>query len=748
MKKIAILFSIICLMSQFMFGQSSLDIDLIRYLKTADPDEIVNLLVQGDVQSIENEVAEADGLYKYAYGDIAAVRIKAGHIKTMAANPGIKSMTRAVGKIVLLNDYVRRNNNVDSVRNGLGNLPKGYKGKGVIMGVLDTGIEIEHPDFWNPDSTTRILHIWDQNKPVGSNTPSRYGYGQEWDSSEINNRTTTHKDDHSHGTRVSGIAAGNGRTDSTYMGVAPEADIIFVAIAFNNNFLTNVADGVDYIFRYADQYNKPCVINASLGTYFGSHDGQDVTAKVIDNMLLKKNGRSFVCAVGNGGDKFIHLGYEITSDTNFTWFKYYNSIGYAYFQLWSDTVDFNRVWFQVGCEKPGTFETRGETDFINIQKNFKLAGGPDIYSDTLKNDKGQRIAIVDVYAAKSGDSYMLDVVVTPDSTGYNYRFSTTGKGRLDAWSDPTLTGTSQFLRNNLPDASTYPKIVYYKKTDNQQSMVSSWACSPHVVTIGGYYNRDTFVAYNNSIHRFGFTVGSFAPFSSFGPTRKGLLKPDVVASGPPALSPSTIDKLNYYKQNAPGLLSKDGWHLHVGGTSSASPAAAGVIALYLERYPDASADEIIRALHLTAVSDTFTGPFLPDNKWGFGKLNAMRFVNIRKGCMDSTALNYDPLALIGNDSCRYDSSVGISALYNEIGISVFPNPFRGNTTIMINGVPSNQTGLGIEVVDIFGRIIMRIRFTKNRTQYVLEQGDLNAGIYILRLTDNNRTIGTKKLIIY
>lgn len=749
MKSLLITITLGCFVLSSAFGQRNpVDIHLFRYLKSAQPYEALDLLVKGNVSGVEDMVLESEGVFKYAYGDISAIRLQVSKIDDLATLKGIEKISLPVGRASILNDKVRINNNVDSVHNGWGGLSRKYKGKGVIVGVLDTGIDFLHPDFMHPDSSTRILHIWDQNHPNAPNTPPQYGYGQEWDSSAINSGNCIHEDFQSHGTRVSGVAAGNGMTDSTYTGVAPEADIIFVAIGFNNNFMTNVLDGADYIFRKADALGMPCVINASLGSYLGSHDGQDLVAQLIDNMVKAKNGRSFVCAAGNGGDKFFHLGYNVNADTNFTWFGYNNNIGMAYLQLWADTADFNQVDFQIGVENQNSgYRKVDETRFYNLLTDFNLGSGPGKVTDTLKNSNGQRIATVDIYADIEGDSYVVEYIVIPDTTNYLWRLSLTGNGYFDIWSDKVLMGTSNFKKINLPDSTVYPNIGMIKLPDNKRSLVTSWACSPEVISVGAYYNRDSFTTWNNKTVKYTEPSGSFGEFSSYGPTRKGLLKPEITASGARALAPTTLAKIAFFKSSSPLELSESGWHSILTGTSSASPIVAGAVALYLERYPNASHTEIIKAITAMAVQDNFTGFSLPDNQWGYGKLDVYKMLNVQKGCTDPLAINYDPGAIIDNDSCEYDP-IGINPLEKANYLDVIPNPSDGNTIIKLSLELTDVTDWYIDIYNSSGIMVRQIKVNNKFSKYALNGQDLPSGIYLIGLRDENQYITSEKIVIY
>jgi subtilisin family serine protease len=125
--------------------------------------------------------------------------------------------------------------------------------------------------------------------PNAGNTPALYGYGQEFSKASIDaGNASTHVDATAHGTHVAGIATANGDSLAPFKGAAPKSDIIAVSLDFNqsdDSWLSTIADAVDYIFHKADSLNKPCVINISAGTYIGSHDGLDLQAQAIDNLV-------------------------------------------------------------------------------------------------------------------------------------------------------------------------------------------------------------------------------------------------------------------------------------------------------------------------------------------------------------------------------------------------------------------------------------------------------------------------------
>lgn len=161
----------------------------------------------------------------------------------------------------------------------------GLTGKGILVGIVDSGVDYFHPDFRNEDGSTRILRLWDQS--VAGNPPENYVSGTEYTKEEIDEalalgetegrRLVPSGDFSGHGTAVLGIAAGNGRaSDGVNRGVAYRSDLLVVKMGNprENSFprTTELMEGIDYLIRQAVKMRKPMVINISFGNNYGSHE--------------------------------------------------------------------------------------------------------------------------------------------------------------------------------------------------------------------------------------------------------------------------------------------------------------------------------------------------------------------------------------------------------------------------------------------------------------------------------------------
>ena len=678
-------------------------IELQSFLRQAPPSQKVNLILRGNASQIDNLVQKEGGTVKLHTGTITSVEISASKIPEIASSPDVKYIEFSLSKGTPLNDIMLVNNNVLPVHQGVAPLDTSYWGQGVVMGFIDTGIELQHPDFQNPDSTTRVKFIWDQTQSGDpSRVPEEYGYGLEWTSEDINNGICTHQDQpnyYGHGSTVTGTGTGNGRAVNNFMGVAPKADIVVVSSDFNHpNWSSTVADGVNYICEKASLLNEPCVINASLGDYMGSHDGLDGPALLIDSILNAAPGRVMVSAAGNSGAMApYHLGYDVSpTDTSFTWFTYNpnSSLGYGavFFEIWADTADFNQVQFAIGADKVSpTYSHQGDTPFRYVVQNLNTILVDTIYYNGLQLGK------VRTWAGLRGGQYQIQVEVTqPFSSQYRFGFETIGTGHFDSWSASTFGGSD--IVTAIPNPGTFPRILNYKLPDTLESIVNSWNCSPDVISVGNYVNRNNYVDVNGDEVNLPDTPGAISVNSSRGPTRQGLQKPDIAASGDNTLSSGKFSQITWLINHEPTKVALGGYHYRNGGTSMASPVVAGIAALYLSRCHLATHNEIADAIRAHGIQDPFTGA-LPGLQSGYGKVDAL-------AVMSSTysQVNISPAqvpVMCSGDSILLSATGGFSRYLWSNGDSTATAWIHNNGPITVtafdaSGCPNKSTPVNVQ----------------------------------------------------
>ncbi len=675
----------------------------------------LNLLVQGDIAFIRSFTESHAGVFRYSVADIATIKIPVSAIRNLAAFPQVKRIESPVNNYTTLNDSTRSTVRANEVNAGVSPLPQGYDGTGVVVGIIDTGVDLTHPDLKDSLGNTRIRFLWDQRLPVAANTPS-YGYGQEWNDTEIDAGLAAASNDvqyFGHGTHVSGIVASDGSANGKNKGVAPGADLIEVAFDFSNTTAPTYIDAVDYIFNKAQLLGKPCVINASLGDYYGSHDGYDLQSQMISALLNQQPGRVMVAAAGNAGTIPFHLGYNVTSDTSWTWMRHNPAYPSNYFQVWGDTSDFKFINFAIGADvNTTTASFRGRTSYRNIFYNLGV-----FRQDTIFNASGNRLAIVQSYGSIQGPAYLYEINIVPDSSSYQWRLMTTGSGKFDIWKFYDGTGQPGFVNTNLPSSSIVPDIIHYKLPDSLSTIVSGFNCLENVISVGNYGNRNSYVDFNgNTYTDNNVTRGQIITNSSWGPTRDGRIKPDIAAPGSITLSAGQLSLMAIW-QNQPNnvvKIAEGGFHFRDGGTSSSAPVVAGIAALYLEQNPTATAMQVKNAILNCAVQDTFTGTNLPNVIWGHGKADA--FNTLTNCALTSLYENGNPVSFF----------------------NLYPNPVKGGEIISLRFNKSISRGSRqIIIADAIGRTIRQISANENGAAEISTQG-INPGLYIVSLLEDGK----------
>lgn len=517
------------------------------------------------------------------------------------------------------------------VHSGQTPLLTSYYGNGVLVGVIDVGIDYTHPDFFDDNGNTRILKIWDQtNENNPSVIPSKYGYGQVWDSTSIVDGTLVYDQSGEHGNNVAGITSGRGNVDGDFTGLAPNSKLIIVENdLYSPNWMMTIYEAIDFIFEEADRLNRPCVINISLGTYGGAHDDNDDVSQLINQKITEKKGRVVVCAAGNSGESKYHLQHNVDNDSTFTWFSYEasNVVGVpgVFFESWIDLEHLDNLSFKVGANlSSGSFADRGEIEEVSLRD--VLTSGVPVFKPLILSS-GNNIGNVEFYGGEINGRYLMQVFIRePDSTTYNYRLETIGKGKIDIWSSKSYFGSSN-INQTIPSTSVYPDIVNYTLPDNYQTMVSGFSCSPEVITVGNIEKDLTFIDAQNNLQFIDRDDGVISDASSRGPSREGVLKPDVSASGTYIMTVGSVNYGKYLAENIPSAVTKDSLHIKNGGTSMASPVVAGSIALLFEKCNNLSNQDVLMAIKSSSNWESFYGVQDNNPEYGAGRINTFELLN-------------------------------------------------------------------------------------------------------------------------
>ncbi|MGH9179174.1 MAG: S8 family serine peptidase [Acidimicrobiales bacterium] len=460
----------------------------------------------------------------------------------------------------------------------------GLTGKGVVVGIIDTGIEAGHPSF-----AGRILRIWDQT--LGGPGVPEGGYGVELSGPTL----TLSRDTHGHGTHVAGIAAG---ADETFGGVAPEANLLIVKTDLMD---AHIADGIRYVFRVAKELKRPAVVNLSLGGQADAHDGTDALAAVVDEQVGP--GRIVCCAAGNAGNDNIHAQVLMREGRTRT-------IAFATLRRLPNEPAFVAVfsgWYS-GDDEVGVAVVSPSDQQTPFQP--VLTQGSPVRDYDFPGEGLVRVITPGPDPANGDHNFVVMIQPDPNPTPapgtpprprrpWRLRLEGTKvtRGTVDVWS--VDDSVAQF---------TGPAAVDSMK-------VGTPGAATHAVTLASFTTRVEWKDIFGEPHAAGLELDDISDFSSEGPRRDGARKPDLATPGA-----MIVSSLSVHSGVPPGALVDDR-HTVMAGTSMACPFASGVVALLLQRQPKLTpkkAKSLLRSN--SAIPGKRAGAW--DPKWGYGLLDA------------------------------------------------------------------------------------------------------------------------------
>lgn len=474
--------------------------------------------------------------------------------------------------------------------------PTPIQGKGVVVGIVDHGVQWDHAAFRNIDGSTRIIAGWNQRDTLG-NRPEPYGYGSIYTTQE-EIMTAPACANNSHATHVASIAAGSAINDSITGGVAREATLVIVDLE-DEMSSTAILDALDFIVKKAEELDMPCVVNLSLGINFGPHDGTSLMDRMMDTM--QQEGVLFVGAIGNEAQYALHLGHDFDTDSAQFCTGFRLKSGFLpNFDAWSDRpVEFCLEMFD--SRNDTLLNTTGwlstdslvemELPFFDRTINAKFTHAQSPYNNRYNSQ-------LELTGVKS--------------IGQHY-FSLTVKGtegRLDMWA-------------NVPGVEfSNHKNREWKTSDYKHSLGEIGGTGKLITTVGSY-TTDT--AKNANVMT-QFPLNDITPTSSRGYTIDGRMKPEIVAPGciiNAAFNEIVVTNYRYglISQIIDTITLQDKMYLYgaMSGTSMASPMVAGTYALWLQVKPDLTPLQAKEILRQTARQDKFT---TDSTASGYGKLDA------------------------------------------------------------------------------------------------------------------------------
>lgn len=542
----------------------------------------------------------------------ATVRLTLDALQRLAKQQGVEYIQITSGATQMLN-LARQEAGTDQIHKGT-DLPQAYTGEGVVVGVVDAGFDYMHAAFRRPaDGALRIKRVWEQGATTldGASAPAKYGYGIELNTPELIEKAHGDSDSNSHGTHVAAIAAGSDAyKDGAYVGNAPDADIVLVALDLNASTNADISNAVQYIFDYADEVGKPCVVNLSLGNQDGPHDGTSTFDTMTDAM--QGPGRLIVGAAGNHRTDAFHIDHTFaTADAAplRTFVKYKvapsNSVSGGTIEIWGEKgVDFTvdiaaySTFNKKDARSTTVYPAEGVTDV-----DFgKYATGTWKVASEVSPLNGKPHVVLTSALTSIRNNYAIALTVTPKTAG-----------RVNIWSDNTyLALESRDIEGfSAPDAAS-------------STLCEIGGTGKRILTVGSYTTRNEYTTNGGQQATLQETVGDLSSFSSYGPTVDGRMKPNITAPGCFIISAVSNNdasgNLMYaeYNENF-GRYNQYGY---MQGTSMASPFVAGIVATWLQAYPQLTPEQLHEIVQNTARKDSFTAT-APDSNWGYGKINAL-----------------------------------------------------------------------------------------------------------------------------
>lgn len=583
---------------------------------------IVLTLVQGEESALQGHCLRHQG-------DIHIVASTLQQLSDMSYSDHISRIEANECNSDITLDDAYKHVNVEPLWKGSNNLPQAFRGAGTVIGIADIGFDLTHPAFRDDEGNLRISRFWDfLNIPEGKEyiETDPYPIGTFFDNPEaiLQQARSTDAEITYHGTHTLGIATGNS-SGTPLQGMAPEADIYAVndIVSSNKSLLPErLKDYVNdtftllafqYIYDYADEQNKPCVVSYSIGGPQSMNDG-DLLYKEYLARMTEKPGHIFVASVGNDGAKSGYLPKSSNQTTVGGAIQTNKTVVYLGVSTpkdltlrITDYTDEPITPHDVVLDMPATATEKGTTSpsgLIYGEHNHKEFGNLTLsvfpYQDPFREG---RISYDIVVRESSLDTYSERYVV--ELTGENTEadiFLQNGS-LVKTTFDTSLTGAQPNSGNLLRPGSLEEAIGVG---------ASAWRTS-YVNTKGSTVNNN---------HG---TNGVRADFSGCGPAVSGLTKPDILAPGVNICSATN----SYYPIN-PLKVTQEityedktyEWH-SLDGTSMATPMVAGIIALWLEADPTLTRERILNVFAQTANHYDASLSY-PNNHYGYGEIDAYK----------------------------------------------------------------------------------------------------------------------------
>lgn len=496
------------------------------------------------------------------FGDIATGRVRVDQIREARTHKSVASMKAArwltwEPPVEFQTEGNNTELNFAPLQNDPFRVPREFTGKNIVVAALDWGIDFASNAFRKvEDGKTRFLAIWDQSALMHSDKPNCYGYGVIYLSEDIN--SALEKDNPyaalgyhpakgdplqigAHGTHTFDIAAGSRRVNGTFgevQGVAPDAYLVFVHLGTNDTSgLLNLGDSVrlleafDFVAKTAGE--RPWVVNTSLGSHGGPHDGKSLVERGIDNLLSAAPGRAVCMSTGNYRQAQIHTHGRLIPGNKyvFTWIIDPADVTLNELEVWYP----GRDTFSVSAVLPDGSQTFSA--FLGERTSVILNGLEIGRIYNRKNDPNNHDNHIDIFLYQNAPAGHWNVILYGEDVV---------DGRFHVW-----------IERDRGDPHNQSRL--YESDATKDYTIGSICSGDRTIAVGAFDSR--------SPHR------ELALFSSCGPTRDGRQKPTILAPGVKILAA---------RSTPAGVLVPTNLLVANSGASMAAPYVTGSVALVFQ----------------------------------------------------------------------------------------------------------------------------------------------------------------------
>lgn len=572
----------------------------------------------------------------------------------------------------------------------------GVTGKGVLVGIADTGLDGAHPDFQDDAGHSRIAWLLDFSRPpagLHTDLEAKYSvyveatnqrFGAIYTGAEIDALRETGQpgssDSIGHGTHVAGIAAaddGSPAARTVYSGVAPEAGLLIVRLTRGTSQSIENDDlvrAVGFMFDRADAEKKPCVVNLSLGSDFGAHDGSSLWEQaIVTHIGSDKPGHVLVAAAGNSGAAPvlpIHQSVHVVA----------------------------------GTRTAVPIDSGDEGGNVSVWINFRNA--TDMKVGLRGPDEEWIAPLPDGRSGgrnRSGQSEQYNAAVVVGASAPESPIQAGSQAAVVGWQGSWPKGEYQILLEGDGDAELYLQAVGATRSRQaaflggmREGTINLPADNPLVLAVGATVNRIGWTSKNGQEvsvrsplfdtagdiatgETTGLRVGDVAFFSSAGPNALGVPKPEIAAPGavvtsalsgqaPPTSATSIFNGSRCPNDRRTGKVDAecmlvDDLHAVTSGTSMASPVVTGAVALLLQREPTLTQSQAIALIqagaHRHATDDYYSSQAAVGELDVLGSLAALARMQDPREALP--AARYSWIAL-GNDYWDADGKTAMVAM--------------------------------------------------------------------------------------